>query len=117
MTLSEKIARGEATDAEVALALGFYHLNAGGEWCGPGEKGGYSMLGPPPLQTCLTTLAKECERRGLNWSVDMAFGRCGAVVNHTVFAKTASVIDGTPTPALALCAAIVAAVERNPDDR
>lgn len=111
MTLADKIERGEASDAEVATALGWYRLNAGGEWCGPGQGGGYSMWGPPPFITCLNTLAAECERRGLNWSVDSIGGQCGAIVNHTMFAKTASISNNVRTPALALCAALVRAVE------
>jgi len=69
--MSEELAReieaGGGTDEAVALALGWYPLNAGGEWCGPGEKGGYSLLGPPAFLTDLNAGLAECERRGWVW--------------------------------------------------
>jgi hypothetical protein len=56
MTLSEKILAGRATDEEVAEALG-YSPAGRGEWGNSAH--GHIMFGPPPLQTCLTTLAAE----------------------------------------------------------
>ncbi len=70
MTLADKIEAGEASDAEVALALGFYQafphdaLLNGWKWHTPDGKWLREL---PPLQTCLTTLAAECERLGFEW--------------------------------------------------
>jgi len=128
MTLSEKIAAGLATDADVALALGYSSspdgYGMGDDWFYPDGKRIERPMGrgnvfsfPPPFTTCLTTLAKECERRGLKWVVALGFGRDDAWI-ITVGRKGERWDQcAAPTPALALCAALVAAVERKNDDR
>jgi hypothetical protein len=115
MTLSEKIAAGLATDAEVARALGCKQSSYG-KWIFPDGKCKGHLV-PPRFTTCLTTLAKECERRGLKWVVALGFGRDDAWI-ITVGRKGERWDQcAAPTPALALCAALVAAVERKNDDR
>jgi hypothetical protein len=121
MTLSEKIAAGLATDAEVAEALGFYQAYPhdapmnGWKWHTPD---GRWLPKLPPLQTCFTTLTKECERRG--WAFMLDYNPSDTIVwGCSVDDPQAYKGSGTaPTPALALCAALVAAVmEKNDDSR
>jgi hypothetical protein len=110
--LPTRIEAGEATDAEVATALGRregqspagLHL-----WFEPGEPLGRRQC--PPFTTCLTTLAKECERRGLKWV--MAHQVEGAEL--WIASVGSSDVDWrsgmAPTPAAALCAALLRAAQ------
>jgi hypothetical protein len=110
MTLSEKIAAGLATDAEVARFFGWMPTYIGAEmrdaWKAP--NGGYSYQ-EPPFTTCLTTLAAECERREMAWCVGSNGGVCVSKCGDNYPAKSKD-------PALALCAALVAAVMEGKND-
>ena len=120
--LPTRIEAGEATDAEVATALGWIcerprTRTRHGLWRGPNEPpSAYHSKDPPPFTTCLTTLAKECERRGWAWTLgkNVFHGYWHASING-VDADTAAVClaasKATTTPALALCAALVRATE------
>jgi hypothetical protein len=110
--LPTRIEAGEATDAEVARFFGWKQTYIGADmrdaWKSP--IGGYSYQ-EPPFTTCLTTLAKECERRGIKWAMaDQAEG-----AEFWIASVGSSDVDWrlgmAPTPAAALCAALVRAVE------
>ena len=111
--LPERIEAGVATDAEVAVALGFIHkatFAAPGEGWFDGDTLVYPgpANNPPPFTTCLTTLAKECERRGLMWTLHVDppdFANAG------IHAAGGYYDAQTANPAQALCAALVLAVE------
>jgi hypothetical protein len=102
MTLPEKILAGLATDAEVAEALGIVATIYNGDWIGPPPPP-EDLIYWPALTTCLTTLAAECERRGMAWYVGSNGGACVSKCGDNYPAKSKD-------PALALCAALVAAV-------
>jgi hypothetical protein len=122
MTLPEKIAAGLATDAEVAEALGFYRayphdtLLNGWKWHTPD---GRWLPELPPIQTCLTTLAKECERRNVRWIKDHRTGGLMIIARRPdsftdYWFRTDDTAKGDT---LALCAALVAAEMEKNDDR
>ena len=123
---------GEATDAEVALALGmcihaetfretFYGENDYVEHDYYCKACGIDMAKVarrvPPFTTCLTTLAKECERRGYYaWTLgkNVFHGYWHASINAVDDTTAVICIAGsnaTDTPTQALCAALVRAVE------
>jgi hypothetical protein len=119
--LPTRIEAGEATDAEVATALGYRSApdgyGMGDDWFAPDGKRlkrppGNTFSFPPPFTTCLTTLAKECERRGIKWV--MAHQVEGAEL--WIASVGSSDVDWrsgiAPTPAAALCAALVRAAQK-----
>lgn len=130
--LADRIKAGVATDAEVATALGFcIHTKTRREtWEGENDYLEHTYYCTacgidmdkvdrriPPFTTCLTTLAKECERRGLLWTVATQFGRDDKPPFYADAVPRAWAMDSdpfeayAPTPALALCAALIRAVE------
>jgi hypothetical protein len=116
--LPTRIEACEATDAEVAPALGFYRattIQAGVQkfygWRSHYPFSSWGSDEPPPFTTCLTTLAKECERRGIKWVMEHRVEGAELWI-ASVGSRDVDWRSGVaPTPAAALCAALVRAAQ------
>jgi hypothetical protein len=106
--LPERIERGEATEDAVREALGYRKCTAriGAVWW-EDASGNRVTLGS--LLTCLTTLAAECERRGLSYEV--SYNATAKAAWATILQDNDRAIYGRGDAAKALCAALVRAVQ------
>ncbi len=115
--LPTRIEAGEATDAEVAKALGWrmksYPIQGVTRlWFSPDDVAEQHGLPwhPPSFTTCLTTLAKECERRGWKYTVSTE-----TADGPTAWVKRSPTTEATEgiaaTVARAFAAALVRATE------
>lgn len=126
MTLADEIEDGGGSDEAVARALGWRRVQLGREqsdgWLRKGRDGGDDIwrFWPPAFLTDLNALAAECERRGHDWIAGQCQAHpseppCSATILHRKHGLHVA-SGAAPTPARALCAALLRAVESEADD-